>query len=169
MIAGVLVASEVVGLVVHGCAGDLVVGVEEGFGEQRADVPAAEAVYDPLALSLALDQAGEAQLGQVLAGDRGAAFGDGGEAGDIEFGIAQRPEHADSGGVGEQREGGDCGADLFCGRIDRVFCRRGVRGAQGAFSGRRHERNCTGLLQHLRIYEGLVPLRPASRFEGPLG
>ena len=93
---------------------------------------AAEAVYDALAVSLALDQAGEAQFRQVLAGDRGAALGDGGEAGDVEFGVAQRPQHADSGRVGEQREGGDCGADLFGGQAGGcsgggAFLVRGVR------------------------------------------
>ena len=118
MIADVLAASDVAMLVVDGCAGDLVVGVEEGFGEQRADVPAAEAVHDTLALSLAFDQAGEAQLGQVLAGHRGSALGDGCEAGDVVFGVAQGPQHADSGRVGEQREGGDCGVDLFARRFD---------------------------------------------------
>ena len=125
---------------------------------------AAEAVYDALAVSLALDQAGEAQFRQVLAGDRGAALGDGGEAGDVEFGIAQCPEHADSGGVGEQREGRDCGVDLFGGQAGGMFWWRGLLGSRGARSGRRHERNCTGLLQELRIYEGLVPLGPASPF-----
>jgi hypothetical protein len=47
---------------VDGCAADLVVGVEECLAEQSADVAAAEAVDDALALSLAFDQAGEAQF-----------------------------------------------------------------------------------------------------------
>src|SRR6266542_5688312 len=123
---------------------------------------AAEAVYDALAVSLALDQAGEAQFRQVLAGDRGAALGDGGEAGDVEFGVAQRPQHADSGGVGEQREGCDCGADLFGGQIEGMFWWRGLLGPRGARFGRRHAMNCTGLLQHIRIYEGLVSLRAST-------
>lgn len=49
-------------LVVDGCAPDLVVGVEEGLGEEGADVAAAQAVDDTLTLSLALDEPGEAQF-----------------------------------------------------------------------------------------------------------
>ncbi len=49
-------------LVVDGCAADLVFGVEEGLGEEGADVAAAQAVDDALAVSLAFDQAGEAQF-----------------------------------------------------------------------------------------------------------
>ena len=75
-------------LVVDGRAADVVVGVEEGFGEQGADVAAAEAVHDTLPVSLAFDEAGETQFRQVLAGDGGAAFGDGGEASNVEFGVA---------------------------------------------------------------------------------
>jgi hypothetical protein len=132
-----------VALVVDGRAADVVIGVEEGFGEHGADVAAAQAVDDTLAVSLPFDEAGEAQFRQVLAGDGGAAFGDGGEAGDVEFGVAQRPQHADSGGVGEQGEGRDCGVDLFGGQIDGMFCRRALFGARGACSGRRHVGNCT--------------------------
>ena len=45
-----------------GRAADLVVGVEEGFGEQGAHVAAAESVHDALALTLSFDQTGEAQF-----------------------------------------------------------------------------------------------------------
>ena len=62
VIADVLVASEVARLIVDGRAGDLVVGVEESFGEQGADMAVAEAVDDTLSLSLTFDQAGEAQF-----------------------------------------------------------------------------------------------------------
>ena len=85
-------------------AADLVVGVEEGLGEQGAHVGAAEPVNDALAVALSFDQSGEAQFGQVLAGDRGPAGRDRGEGGDVEFGIAQRPQHPHAGGIGEQRE-----------------------------------------------------------------
>jgi len=55
---------------------DLVVGVEEGLGQEVADVPAAQPVEHPSTLSVALDEAGQAQLGQVLAGGGGPAAGD---------------------------------------------------------------------------------------------
>lgn len=50
-----------------GLAADLVISVEERLGEQVADVSAPEAVDDSSAVSLAGDEAGEAQLGEVLA------------------------------------------------------------------------------------------------------
>jgi hypothetical protein len=38
------------------------VGMKEGFVEERADVTSAQPVHDTLAVPLALDQAGEPQL-----------------------------------------------------------------------------------------------------------
>ena len=49
-------------LVVDGSAADLMVGVKEGFVEERADVTTAQAEHDPLSVPLALDEAGEPQL-----------------------------------------------------------------------------------------------------------
>lgn len=130
-------------LVVDGRAADLVVGVEESFGQQRADMATAQPIHDPLSVPLALDQASEAQLGQVLAGDRRAAVGEGGEASDVEFGVAQRPQHADACRVGEQRERHNRRADLFGGEVGRMFCRHRLPGAWAARSRRRHGSNCT--------------------------
>ena len=62
-------------LVVHGLAADLVVGVEQGLSEQIAYVSAAEAVDDSAPVALAFDEAGEAKLGQVLAGHGGTTAG----------------------------------------------------------------------------------------------
>jgi len=56
----------------------------------------------------------------MLAGDRRAALGDVSEARDVEFGVAQRPQHADTDGVGEQGERHDCSVDFDTdGRIIR--------------------------------------------------
>jgi hypothetical protein len=55
-------APECARLVVDGSAADLMVGVKEGFVEERADVTTAQAVHDPLSVPLALDEAGEPQL-----------------------------------------------------------------------------------------------------------
>jgi hypothetical protein len=104
--------------------------MEQRFREQRPDVPAAQAVDDALTLSLSVDEAGEAQFRQVLARDGGSAFGDGGEAGDVEFGVAQRPEHPYSRRVSEQRERGDGGVDLGWSRVRGVAGGRGVVGAR---------------------------------------
>jgi hypothetical protein len=38
------------------------VGVKEGFVEERADVTTAQPVHDPLSVPLALDQTGQPQL-----------------------------------------------------------------------------------------------------------
>src|SRR5664280_1051911 len=102
--------------VVHRGAADLVVGVEERLGQHCADVAAAQSVDDPPALSRAFDQPGETQLRQMLAGHRGAAPRDRGEAGDVEVLIPQGPQDPDPGRVGQQGEGHHCGIDLCGGR-----------------------------------------------------
>ncbi len=61
-------------------AGDLWVGVEQGLGQQGANVSATQPVHHPLPLALAFDQAGEAQLGKVLAGHGRPAARDCGQA-----------------------------------------------------------------------------------------
>lgn len=88
-------------LVVQRYAADLMVGVKEGLGEQGADVPPAEPIHDALAVPSALDEPGEAQLGQVLARNGGTAARYSGEARHIQVGGPQSPEHPDPGGVGE--------------------------------------------------------------------
>lgn len=69
-------------------AADLMIGMEQPFGEQRTDVPASEPVHDPLPVALPLDQPGEPQLRQVLAGNSRPASGDRGEARDVELAVA---------------------------------------------------------------------------------
>lgn len=51
------------------------------------DVPAAEPVRHPLAVPFTHDEAREPKFGQVLAGDRGSAVRDRGEAGHVELAV----------------------------------------------------------------------------------
>lgn len=88
--------------VVDRCSADVVIGAEQGFGQHRAYMSAAEAIDDPLALTLPFDQSGEPKLGQVLAGHRRPAARDSGETGHIQLGVAQCPQHLHARGIREQ-------------------------------------------------------------------
>ena len=50
---------------------DLVIGVEQGLGEQIAHMSPTEAVDHSASVSLSLDEPSETQLGEVLAGNGG--------------------------------------------------------------------------------------------------
>lgn len=64
-------------------AGDEVAGMVEPFPDEACEVSVVKAVDDPAAVSAGLDEAREAQLGEVLA-DRGARCIAGfGERGDV--------------------------------------------------------------------------------------
>ena len=65
--------------VVDWLAADLVVGVEQRFREQVAHVGSTESVDDAASVSFALDQSGEAKLGEMLTGHGGPAAGHLGE------------------------------------------------------------------------------------------
>ena len=67
----------------------------------------AEAIDDASSISFALDQAGEAELGEMLASDGWAAAGDLSQRGDVGIGVSECPEQPDPGGVGQEREGHD--------------------------------------------------------------
>ena len=54
--------------VVYRLAADLVVGMKQGLGQEVADVGSAQSIDDPTAVPVPLDEAGEAELGQMLAG-----------------------------------------------------------------------------------------------------
>jgi hypothetical protein len=47
-------------LIVGGLAGDLVVGVEQGFGQEGTDVRTSDAVQHPAAVACGVDQPGQA-------------------------------------------------------------------------------------------------------------
>jgi hypothetical protein len=73
---------------VDGFAADLMVGVEQRLSEQIAYVSATEAVDDSAAVSLALDEPGEAELGEVLAGHSGTTPGHLGQRGNVGVAVA---------------------------------------------------------------------------------
>ena len=52
---------------------------------------AAEAIYDASSVSFALDEAGEAELGEMLASHGWAAPGDLGQRGDVGVAVAECP------------------------------------------------------------------------------
>ena len=105
--------SEVGRSVVNGRAADVVVGVEESFGQQGAHVTASESVDDPLAVAGPFDQAGKSQFGQVLAGDGRSAPGQSGETCDVKFSIAQSPQHPDACRFSKQGERCHCCGHLI--------------------------------------------------------
>lgn len=106
-----------------GFAADLVVGVEEGLGEQCMDVAAAQAVEDAPAVSSGVDQAGQAELGQMLAGDGLATVGGGSERGDVLLAVTHCPQHPDAGRVAEQRESERGLVDLIDPELVRMLTR----------------------------------------------
>jgi cation diffusion facilitator family transporter len=138
---------------VDGFAADLMVGVEQGFGQQGAHVAAAEAVDHALTVAVAFDQAGEAEFGQVLAGYGGPGAGGLGERGDVEVGLTQGPEHPHPGRISEQCKSLHGGVDLADG--EHVGMRRSDQSGSGAGG---HTQGLYRLLQDIRIYEGIDTL-----------
>lgn len=105
------------------------VGVEEAFGQQGAYVTTSESVDNALPATLTLDETGQPQLRQMLAGHCRTASCDRCQAGDVQFCVPQRPEHSHPGRVGKQREGRDRRRDLPLCREIRVFrCGRSFSG-----------------------------------------
>jgi hypothetical protein len=90
--------------VVHGLAADLVVGVEEGLGEQVAYVSTAEAVDDSSPVPSAFDETGEAELGEMLTGYGRTAPCHLSQRRHIGIGLPQRPQQTHPGGISEQRK-----------------------------------------------------------------
>jgi hypothetical protein len=115
-----------VGSIVDGFATYLVVGVKQGLGQEVPDVGAAKPVDDPAAFSPALDEAGEPEFGEVLAGDSWATAGDLGERSHVGVFTPYRPEESYPGGVGQKGEGHGRGADP--GVVENIR----VRGGCGA-------------------------------------
>ena len=102
------------------CSADVVIGVEQRLGQQRANVPAAEAIHDPLAVTLPFDEPGEAEFGQVLAGHGWPAARDRSEAGDVELRTTQRPQHLHPRGIRQECKRRDGSADLLGRQLVRV-------------------------------------------------
>jgi hypothetical protein len=74
--------------VVRRDAGDVVLGLEQRLDQQGAYVRAAQPVDHPLTVAVALDEAGETQLRQVLAGHGRAAASYAGQGRHVQFGVA---------------------------------------------------------------------------------
>jgi hypothetical protein len=53
---------------VERCSADMVIGVEQPFGQHRAHMPAAQSIHHPLTVTLTFDEPGEPEFEQVLAG-----------------------------------------------------------------------------------------------------
>jgi hypothetical protein len=66
-------------------AADLVVGVEQGLGEQVANVAAPQAVHHSPPITPTLNQASKAELGEVLAGNGRAASSSLSQSGHVGF------------------------------------------------------------------------------------
>ena len=112
-------------LVVGRDAAHLVVSLEQRFGKEGTDMAAPQSVHHAPSVAGCFDQAGEAELGQVLAGDRGSTIGDLGQGGYVEVLLPQGPQNANPGWIGEQRERQHCGIDLLGGqRVGMAGCGR---------------------------------------------
>ncbi len=81
-----------------------VIGVIQRFLEKSPDVGVVGGVEDPAALPAAADEAGKMKLREVLRHRRRAATHYGGELIDRPFSAHERPEKANPGRLGEQRE-----------------------------------------------------------------
>ncbi len=78
-----------------------VIGVMEGLVEQRADVVIGGRVIHEGALTAWFDQAGQTELGQMLADGWGIGADQLGQAVDRRFALQEGPEDLDAIGVGE--------------------------------------------------------------------
>lgn len=83
------------------------VGAEERVFDDFADVVVGEAIVDEVPVAAAHDDAGEAELGEVLRDGRRRLVDPGGDLVHAQLGLAQRPHDAEPCAVGEQREGLD--------------------------------------------------------------
>ena len=102
-------------------AGDEMVGLEEGFGGEVFDVLVASGIEDAGAVAAGADEAGGAQLGEVLGDGRRPGADVVGELVDRVLPVEQGPHDLQSGGVGEQLEyaGGDVELDVV--RLHAMF------------------------------------------------
>jgi hypothetical protein len=82
-------------------AAHLVVGVEKRLGQEVPDMGAAKAVDNPSAVTSALDEAGESEFGEVLAGYCRATACDLGEGSHVGFFLPQRPQESYPSGIGQ--------------------------------------------------------------------
>jgi len=64
---------------------DLVISVEQGLGEQVADVATPQAIHHSSSITPTLDQAGKAELREVLARNGRAASSSLGQSGHVGF------------------------------------------------------------------------------------
>ena len=90
--------------VVYRLAADLVVGMKQRLGQEVADVGSAQPIDDPPAVPAALNEAGEAELGQMLARDGRPAAGRVGQRGNVGILVAERSEQPHAGRFGQQRK-----------------------------------------------------------------
>src|ERR1700691_1533269 len=86
--------------------------MEERLSQEGSNVATSYPVAHAPAVTFALDEAGQAELGKVLAGDRRTASGGGCQRGDVRLAVAQRPKDTHPGGIGGQREGSHRRLDL---------------------------------------------------------
>ena len=93
-------------------AGDAVVGVVEGFGDEAADVGIARGVEVAASVCSQGNEAREAEFGEVLTGAAGGRAGEFGEGSDVAFAVGEEPEQAQSRWFGEHREVGGRSLDL---------------------------------------------------------
>jgi len=110
-------------------------------------VSPAEAIDDASSISFALDEAGEAELGEMLASYGWAAPGDLGQRGDVGVAVSECPQQADPGGVGQEREGHDRRIDP--GVVESVRMRRAIRVGRLALHG--HVDNCSPIFTPSRM------------------
>jgi hypothetical protein len=96
-------------------------------------VSAAEAIDDSSSISFTLDQAGEAEFGEMLASYGWAAPGDLGQRGDVGVAVSECPQQPDPGGVGQEREGHDRRIDP--GVFESVGMRRAIPVVRLALNG----------------------------------
>ena len=89
----------------HRLAADLVVGVEEGLGQEVADMSSAETIDDTATVAATLDQASKTELREMLAGHSCTTAGRLGQGSNVSLTLAERPQQPHAGWIGQQRKG----------------------------------------------------------------
>ena len=110
-------------------AADLVIGVEEGLGQEVANMGTAEAIDDPSTVAAALDEAGKTELREMLAGHRCSTAGALGKGCNVSLTLTERPQQPHARWIGQQRKGHH--RSLHAGVVEDI----GVWRSGGARSG----------------------------------
>jgi hypothetical protein len=111
----------------HRLAADLVVGVEEGLGQEVADMSSAETIDDSATVAATLDEASKTELREMLAGHSCTTAGSLGQGSNVSLTLAERPQQPHTRWIGQQRKGHHRGLHASVVQDVGVWCGGGAR------------------------------------------